>query len=428
MELHLSKRRWSIWITLVIAFITVFFHRLAISVMADDLIRDLNLTGKSLGNLTAMNFYAYALMQIPVGIMVDTIGVRKICTLGTLITGIGSILFGLSSSVSMAYSARFLVGLGTSVIIVSIIKVQTVWFKKEQFSTLSGLTSLSGNLGALLATFPLAYLVLWVGWRNSFHLMGVMSIFMAIAIWVIVRDIPAEAADSKEHSFREILKGVKSVVKNPYTWPPFAIMFLMVGSMTAILGLWGVPYLMHVYGMTKAQAAGNLSLVAIGFMTGAPVVGYLSDALNGEIKRILFIATGLFTSIWAYIAITGGKPNEMYLPFIFFIMGVTTICHILAFTNVKDVNSPALAGSSAAIINVGEFVGGSLISFLIGVFLDYGWRGNLLDGTRIYGANQYQKVFVAIAIIGLLSMISTLFMKGKEEKVKKINEMGRATL
>ncbi|KAB3530451.1 MFS transporter [Alkaliphilus serpentinus] len=427
--MDLSKRKWSIWTTLVIAFITVFFHRMAISVMADDLIRDLNLTGKTLGNLTSMNFYAYALMQIPVGIMVDTIGVRKISSLGMLITGIGSILFGFSSTISMAYIARFMVGLGTSVIIVSIIKVQTIWFRREQFSTLSGFTSLSGNLGALLATFPLAYLVMGVGWRKSFQLMGVMSLIMALAIWLIVKEKPDGEADKKKaFSFESITNGLKTVITNPYTWPPFAIMFLMVGSMTAILGLWGVPYLMHVYDMSKAQAAGNLSLVAIGFMLGGPMVGYLSDFLKGEIKRILFAATGLFTFIWAFIAMAGGKPNAVYLPIIFFMLGVTTICHILAFTNVKDVNPDSLTGSAAAIINVGEFVGGSLLSFLIGVFLDYGWGGTIQNGTRIYSVDQYQKVFIAIAIIGFFSMISTLLMKGKEKKVNIIHEEGSLTL
>ncbi|SCY27363.1 MFS transporter [Alkaliphilus peptidifermentans] len=414
-----SIRKWTIWFVLVMAFITVFFHRLAISVVADDLILDLGLTGKGLGNLTSMTFYGYALMQIPVGIMVDSIGVRKICTWGTLLTGIGSILFGLSSTLIISYLARFIVGLGTSVIIISILKIQMTWFKPSQFSTLCGLTSLFGNMGAFLATLPLAFLVLQVGWRNSFYVMGLISIVLSFLIWLIVRDYPEGM--EPEYKKRNIGKGIKTVLLNPYTWPPFSIMFLMVGSMTAILGLWGIPYLMHVYEITKSQAAGYLSFVSIGFMVGGPIVGWLSDRLNGEIKRILAVAISLFTLIWIYMAFVGGKPPIEILPIIFFALGATTICHILSFTNVKDVNDPAFTGSATAIINVGEFIGGSFLSFAIGLFLDFGWRGRVVDGGRIYEANQYQFVFAFIGLLSLVSLGSLMFMKGKETKRKGLN-------
>ncbi|KAB3531631.1 MFS transporter [Alkaliphilus pronyensis] len=420
-------RRWSIWFTLVLAFVTVFFHRLAIGVVADDLSIDLGLTGKSLANLTSMTFYAYALMQIPVGIMVDSVGVRKFCALGTLLTGVASIMFGLSSNLVVSYAARFMVGLGTSVIIISILKIQMTWFKPKQFSTLCGLTSLFGNMGAFLATLPLAYLVIQVGWRNSFHVMGAISILLSLLIWIIVRDHP-EGLEPEYKSSRNMLEGIKKVLLNPYTWPPFAIMFFMVGSMTAILGLWGIPYLMHVYDISKAHAAGYLSFASIGFMVGGPIVGWLSDLLNGEIKRILAVAISIFTGIWIYMTIAGGKPPVQLLPIIFFMLGFTTICHILSFTNVKNVNDPAYTGTATAIINVGEFIGGSLLSFSIGVFLDYGWTGAINSGNRVYEATQYQYVFAFISLLSLCSLASLIFMKGKEAKRKDLNEKSNVAL
>ncbi|WP_051569399.1 MFS transporter [Alkaliphilus transvaalensis] len=424
MDKSYHRRKWSIWGILVLAFVAVFFHRLAMGVVADDLIRDLSLTGKTLGNLTSMNFYAYALMQIPVGIMVDTIGVRKICSWGTLLTGIGSIMFGLANSLLVAYIARFLVGIGTSVIIISILKVQSIWFKPEKYSTLSGYTSFFGNFGAFLATVPLAYVVLNIGWRNSFLLMGITSVIISIAIWFIVRDHPSELGYDvliKPKGNKNIWKGLKEVITNPYTWPPFAIMFFMVGSTTAIIGLWGMPYLMHVYHISKTQAAGYLSFVSIGFIIGAPIVGKVSDYLRGEIKRILSFATIIYLSIWGYMAFMGGQPPLHQIPFIFLLIGFSTICHILAFTNVKEVNDENFAGSAAAIINVGEFVGGSLLSLGMGVILDLGWQGTTVDGASVYSANQYQMVFIIMAVMALVSFLATLAMKGKTTRRNDLN-------
>lgn len=420
-----DKRKWFVWGILVIAFVAVFFHRLSMGVVSKELIKELGLTGKMLGSLTSMNYYAYALMQIPVGIMVDTIGVRKICAWGTLLTGVGSILFGLAWNVPLAYFSRFIVGIGTSVIIVSILKVQSLWFAPEDYSTLSGYTSFFGNMGALLATFPLAYLTLQIGWRNSFYIMGAVSIILAIGIYVIVRDHPGELGhrmNRRPVQNKNPLLGIRAVLLNPYTWPPFFLMFFMVGTTTAIVGLWGIPYLTHVYGISDLEASRSLSFVSLGFIAGAPLVGKCLALFKGDIKRLLNVATATYTALWLYMAIMGGKPPFNQIPIIFFLVGFCTIWHILAFTNVKEVNDSDFAGSASAIINVGEFIGSSVLSFGIGVLLDFGWKGQALEGARIYDANQYQAVFTLLAVMALISLGATLLIGEKSKTKGDLNE------
>ncbi|MTI66307.1 MAG: MFS transporter [Firmicutes bacterium] len=407
--------RFSIWGILVLAFVTVFFHRLSIGAVADDISRDLSLSGKALGNLTSMNFYAYALMQIPVGLMVDTIGVRKICTIGTLISAIGSILFGLSDTLILAYISRFMVGIGTSVIIVSILKIQTRWFNPKKYSTLSGLTSFFGNMGAFMATVPLTYLAVSIGWRNTFFSLGFISLIIALGIFLIVKDTPEELGYEsvlKSKSNRNIKEGFFSVVKNKYTWPNFMLIGSLVGSTTAILGLWGIPYMVHVYGISKQQASGYLSFLSIGFIVGAPMVGKLSEVLKGEIKKILYTTTTLFTLVWIYIVfIFDSKPPIRHLPILFFIIGLCVITHILVFTNVKEVNDIEFSAIASSIVNVGEFVGSSLVSLGIGIILDKGWSGKIINGARIYNLKDYNKAFIIIIIMGLISIISTYSLR-----------------
>ncbi|MTI47022.1 MFS transporter [Sporosalibacterium faouarense] len=411
--------RWSTWGILVGAFIIVFFHRLSMGAVADDLSKELGIGGATLGNLTSMTFYSYALMQIPVGIMVDTIGVRKICSIGMALTALGSILFGLSSSIGIAYFSRFIVGIGTSVIIVSIMKVQSQWFTRKKYSTLSGLTSFFGNLGALLATFPLTYLVISLGWRNTFMFLGVITAVLAMGIFILVRDTPEELGFKSVHkreSNKKLIEGIKDVVKNKYTWPNFFIILTLVGSTTAILGLWGISYIVHVYEVTKQQASWYLSFISFGFIAGAPIVGKFSDMLNGEIKRILAISTTIFTLVWIYILlIQKGIPPIEQLPVLFFVIGLCVITHILIFTNVKEVNDLNFSGIATAIVNVGEFVGSALVSLVIGLILERGWSGKLIDGVKVYNLKDYRHAFSFVIIAGIISIIASLVMKDVKE-------------
>ena len=411
--------RWSIWGILVISFVTVFFHRLSMGAVADDLNRELGISGVILGNLTSMTFYSYALMQIPVGIMVDTVGVRKICSIGMAVTAIGSVMFGFSQGILLAYISRFIIGIGTSVIVVSIMKVQAQWFSSRKFSTLSGITSFCGNVGVLLATFPLTYLVLSIGWRNTFFMLGVITIIIACGIYIIVRDNPEELGFESVHkseSNKNLKRGILDVIKNKYTWSNFIVIFSLVGSTTALLGLWGIPYISQVYSITKQKASWYLSFISFGFIIAAPIVGKLSDFLGGEIKKILYVTTITFTMVWIYILIVfDGMPPIKHLPVLFFILGLCVITHILLFTNVKEVNNMSFSGIATAVVNVGEFIGSALISILIGLVLENNWSGQIIDGVKIYSLNDYKMAFIFMIGAGIISIFGVFVMKDVKE-------------
>ena len=361
-----KKNRWVSWGILVFGFVIVFFHRLAIGSVADQLMLDLKLDSVQIANLAGMTFYGYALMQLPVGIMVDTIGVRKICTIGMGITAVGSFIFGFSHLIYLSYFARLLVGMGTSTIIVSIMKLQTTLFPHNMYSTLSGFTSFFGNFGAFFATIPLSFFALHYGWRDIFVMLGVITFALAIGIFLFVKDGPKE----KNHSKINIREGVKTVLTNKKNYPNFFIMIFFVGSLTAVLGLWGNGYLKTVYHMTGEQAAYYLSFITYGFIIGAPVVGKVSDLLGGEIKKIMIFASSGYVLLWAYILIIfKGQPPVHQWPVIFFLMGIMIICHILVFSNVKNINPLKYTGIAISVINIGEFVGSGLISMTMGYLI-----------------------------------------------------------
>ncbi len=408
-------RRWFSWGILVFAFVIVFFHRLSIGAVSDLLTADLNLDNIKLANLTAMTFYAYALMQIPVGIFVDTLGVRKLCTAGMFVTAIGSIFLGLSSSIAMAYISRFLVGLGTSVIIVSVMKIQATLFPAKMYSSLSGLTSFFGNLGAFFATYPLAYIATHFGWRSIFIILGGITFVLSALIFIVVKERPKASRDNSTVDINGlgisptfVKQALKSVVFNKATWPNFFAMVFFVGSLTSVLGLWGVNFLSITYGFTTEKASYYLSFMTYGFIIGAPIIGRLADVVGGHVKRILFPATIIYAISWFYmLIICKGAPPVSQLPIIFFIMGLSIIAHILIFTNVKDVNEPEYTGIATSLVNVGEFVGGGLISYGIGVYI----QSNAGQSVTAVSAEIFRNGMLFVLVSAILSIVAVASMQ-----------------
>ena len=217
-----STVKWSIWWLLAFSFILVLFFRISTAVITDNLSKELGFTQLQISNIASLALYSYAIMQIPAGILIDKYGARKISSIGMIIGGMGSILFGTINNIHLAYISRIMVGAGTSVIILSMFKLQGNWFKKEEFASITTKFSFIGNLGSVCATFPLVYLNDFIGWRNSFILIGTIGVVIGFSIYIIVRDTP------KEYNFDEInivevqqiklKEGLKSVFTNKSTW------------------------------------------------------------------------------------------------------------------------------------------------------------------------------------------------------------------
>ena len=279
----MRRLRWSAFLLLVLAYVLAFFHRVAPAAIASELQLAFHASGAVLGGLAAMYFYVYTVMQIPTGVLVDTLGVRKIATLGGLVAGLGSILFGLADTLAVASIGRFLVGLGVSVIFIAIMKLNAVWFHDRHFGTVAGFTILLGNLGAVLAASPLVWALSFVSWRSIFVAVGALSLLLGVLTWFLVRNHPGEAgfpsmreldgepphAPHKGHWYDALVR----VVKNRATWPGFWPNLGIGGTLFTFAGLWAVPFLRDVHAMSRPLAAAHTSLLLAGFAIGAFLCG-----------------------------------------------------------------------------------------------------------------------------------------------------------
>lgn len=397
-----QKMRWFIWGILCFAYIVGFLHRLALGTVKDDLTGAFHLSATGFANLSSAYFYAYLVMQIPAGMLLDTIGARKTVMGGAFLAGIGSVLFGLAPSAAAAFASRLLVGVGASVIYVAILKVLTEWFFEREFATLSGLTTLVGNLGAILSQTPLLIVVAFLSWRNTFVLIGAASLLAAVCCFFFVKDRPDEmglpAVRETERGKAEkigIVPGLIAICRNPRTWPPFFFFAAFYGTFQALAGTWGQSYLVKVYGMGGVAAA-NLMIFAIaGMAVGSVAVGKFSDLL--ERRRLpMKIVGAVNLSAWGIMVLAnGGKPPINWLPWLLFILGLSSAAYITCWASGKEVNDPRHAGTSIALINAGGFVGAAFVPVVLGGVID-------LYGNRLPMQALYQRAFLVCLVCAVI--------------------------
>jgi sugar phosphate permease len=418
-----KKKRWYVWIPLALAFLTSYFHRTSMGVVSDSLMRDFSITSAAdLGIMSSIYFYTYAAMQMPTGILADYFGPRRVISSALLIAGAGAMLMGWAESLVMLYIGRFLASLGVSLIYVNIVKIHAEWFRLREFGTMTGLIALAGSIGFFISATPLAIVVESFGWRSAFYSIAVYSIVFALLCWLFVKDSPVEVGlpsiaelegrkDKSDNGKPCIKEGIKAVVLNPYTWWPFLACACVYGVYMAFMGIWGVPYFMQVYGMTRVAAANYMLAVAVGTMIGGPIVGILSDRI--KLRRAPFVwFTVFFLAIWLVLTVwQEGKPPVWSLYPLCFSIGLGMSGINLAVACAKEVNSPLVTGLAAGVANSSGFIGAAVMQPAFGWILDRNWQGIMEQGVRIYPQSAYQSAFWLCGIILFVGLVCTLLIK-----------------
>jgi sugar phosphate permease len=390
---------------------------MAPAAIATDLQQSFNASGASLGALAAAYFYTYTVMQIPVGVMADTLGIRKIVAIGAALAGLGSLLFGMADTLAMATVGRVLIGLGVSSMFISLMKLNSVWFQDRHYGTIGGLSLLLGNMGSVLAATPLVWAVTHTSWRNVFTAVGIFSIVLAVLVWLLVRNHPGEVGlpSMRELEGKEAHKrhqghwfdGLSTVMKNRASWPGFWPNLGVGGSLFAFAGLWGVPYLRDVYGMERNVAANHTMLLLFCFAVGALLLGMLSDRIG---KRLPVIVGGIGVYVLCWLPIVFAWHMSISVSYMLFaLMGFGASGFTLTWASAKEVNPPALSGMATSVVNTGTFLGAAILQPLVGWVMDQGWSGNLVAGARVYSEQNYQLglgIMLAFAVVGLIGAMT----------------------
>jgi sugar phosphate permease len=422
------RYRWFIFWCLAFGYILVFFHRLCPAVVATDMMTDLHASGALIGFLSSAYFYPYALMQLPTGLLSDTWGPRRTITLFLCAACAGSVMLGLTTSPAGAIFGRLLVGLGVSTLFVCTLKILAEWFSIREFVTMTGILMAMGGVGSLSAATPLAVVSAGIGWRMSFVLVGLLTAVLAVLVWKIVRDrpadlgwpSPAEHATSGDPPIR-LAEGIRQVVSLPAFWPLAAWFFFKYGIFTSFAGLWGGPYLMQVYGVTKARAGGVLSLVAVGMIVGSPLLGYLSNRVLKGRKPTLILASLAMVAMTALLAFATDTLSLPVIGGLCFGFGVfASAIAVIGFACARELFPSRIAGTCLGLLNLFPFAGGALLQPLLGYILES--HGKIGTAFTIGG---YRRAFLVLFLSALAALIASLFVKETMEKATAGREKGR---
>ena len=382
-------------------YVLSFFHRTAPAAIAGELTRAFAINAATMGTLAATYFYVYTLLQIPVGVLADTLGPRRILTGGSLIACVGSIAFALAPSWEIAAVGRTLVGIGVAATFIGILKISAVWFPANRFATLIGFTLFAGNIGAVIAGAPLAWLVTETSWRNVFLGLAALSLALGVVTWWKIRDRPQDLGfapvnvPSAAVTTTHWTLALRQVLANRATWPGFFVNIGVGGSFLAFAGLWAVPYLVDVHGMSRVTAAQHTSLLLLGVAFGALAIGTLSDRL-GNRRGLLRAFTLLYALSWLPWLLDVRWPLAATLGW-FTLMGLLIPGFTLTWTIAKEANRPEHAGMATSVVNVGIFLGTGILQPMVGHVLDRGhaagdvaqaWQHTLwlLAGSALLGA------------------------------------------
>ncbi len=347
------------WSTLLFAYFLNFFHTLNMGVLQPYLIDAFQSNLVTMTNIGSMYFYCYLIMQIPTGLLIDKLGVRVIATAGTALAAIGTFIFASADTLLPLYIGRGIVGIGTAVNFICIIKFQLAWMPQRIIMTLTGVACFVGALGGILAQTPLVYLIENFGWRESLYFIGIASSVNAL-LTLFIKDKKIEGDNSESVS---VFKGLLSVIKNIHILPPFIYYAAFYGSYVLIMGYSGTSWLENVHNFDKSTASAYVSFGVIGAAIAAIVIGYWADKINSR-KTPLLITGFIYILVWATLAWFGHTLSPFFLAVLLFSIGFFSCSYIVCWICVQRVNLPQYSGIAVSVYNMGGFIGPIILPLL----------------------------------------------------------------
>ncbi|MCK4934850.1 MAG: MFS transporter [Simkaniaceae bacterium] len=414
MNKHHGVLRWIIWGLSVLFLFYEFFLRVFPTVMVDNLMKAFSVDAAALGTLSAFYFYSYAPMQIPVGVLMDRFGARKLLTFASLICAIGAFLFALANQIGIAELGRFFMGIGSAFAFVGMIYISSHWFSGKQLALLVGLGNSIGMLGAVGGEGPLGYIVENYGWRLTLFGLGVVGVLLAIIIFLCIRqEMPASIRKAEaQKASHDLLHNLKIVSKNKNTWVNAASALLFYATTAAFASLWGIPFLEKTYLFSKEEAGFATSMIFVGWIVGGPIIGYISDHFQRR-KRITLLGIALAAAaLLPVIYITTLSAPLLF--FLLFLVGLFSSAQLLNFSIAIELHPRIAKGTAIALTNCIIAIGSAILQPLVGYLLDL-----RSSGVPSYSIADFQFAFTIFPLTFLAAFILLFFVKvGKSQKSK----------
>jgi MFS family permease len=352
-----------------------FFFRNVNAVISKDLAREFSLTPADLGFLTSMYLLAFAAFQLPLGVLLDRYGPRRVVAALLCVAASGALIFSLARDFTMLAAGRALLGLGVSAGLMGAIKAFTLWFPLSRLATLNGLYLAAGGIGGLSATAPAEALIGPFGWRVLFMGLFVLSVLAASLVFFVV---PEKPLPGHGQTLRAQVAGFKRIFASGPFWRIVLPLVVCHGAYLALQGLWLGPWLYDVAGEPRSAVGHYLLITALAYTVGSVFFGVTSDRLaRAGVSRLTMFKLGLGVSLAMYCLIAAGVHSGLAL--ILAVYGFTTISAALAYPLLTVLFPPEMTGRVNTASNVLMFAVAFTFQWAIGALVPYGYATALLS-------------------------------------------------
>ena len=349
------------------------------AVLAHPIIVDLSLNHVQIGFITSTFVLAFAIFQIPLGLIVDSWGARKTQIALFLVAALAIVLFGLSSSVMSLSITRALLGIGMAGSFICAVKAITDRVEPDKIPYYTGIILAFGGVGALLATTPAKIFQLDFGWRTLCITLGVLTFLIAALIFLVNKD---NKTGGEKETLGESMRGLINVYKNGFFWRISPLLIFSLGGFIAMQGLWLGPWMTNVVGFTHFESANYLLVIAVsmifGFLSGG-LFSNIAHKLNVTLAAV--VATGIGIHILTMVAIALNFTTAHYI--IWFIYGYFAQVTLVNYSIIAQHFGPKISGRALTAVNILVFLFAFIVQYLFGVIVHYWPR--LMDATKADG-------------------------------------------
>jgi nitrate/nitrite transporter NarK len=398
-------RAWLILALGVVAYVVAVFQRASLGVAGVEAQHRFGITAAVLGLFGVLQLAVYAGLQVPVGVVLDRVGSRRLIATGAALMGIGQLVLATTNSVALAVVGRVLVGAGDAMTFISVLRLIAVWFPPRRVPLLTQGTGIVGQVGQIAAAFPLVALLTGVGWTTSFLAASFVGLAIAVVAAIGLRNAPPDSAPRPAPiGGRQALSRLRRAWLEPGTrlglWTHFTAQF----SGTVFALLWGYPFLVVGEHRTPAEAGLLLTLLVLVSMVVGPVLGHL--AVRWPFRRSVPVLAIVAATViaWTVVLAWPGRAPLAILVTLVVVLASNGPGSLMAFDYARTENEAERIGSATGIVNVGGFVASLLTIALIGIVLSASSAGTV-GGYTLHDfklAFSVQYVFWGVGLAGLL--------------------------
>ena len=350
------NRRWVIYLISCLLFTFSQFYRSSIAVISPNLVEDLNLDTEDLGLISAAFFYAFAAMQIPVGVYLDRVGPRILMTVLSLVAVVGATMFAYGESAGALIVGRLLLGVGMACNLMGPLKLITTWFSPHYFATLSAIFVSVGTAGNIAAATPLVWLTELFGWRTTFLLFALSNLIIAILFYMIAKDHPDDTpvrhpTTVASASPSVAMNGILQLFSHRDYWLISIGTFFRYGIYASVQALWAGPFLMITMGLSQVMTGNLLLAMSIGLIIGSPICGWLSDSILRSRKYVIIAGLTMMAGILTTLAVLPIDTGLLILFGLFFGFGFSSSTGQIMYAHIKERMPLEKAGAAMTGIN-----------------------------------------------------------------------------